>query len=289
MEILAVIKNAFLKYKFPLPKDQKWLESRSDIKFSMSIDQYVENSEGLIGKGRLILEFLNSKSNDVKKLSLSGELGQAISSEQQNLNMALIRLPELFIQEVFLKAYEENTWLHRVSSKKISGLNSLMNSRFMQFFNWRELMKYPKSSEFYLDLYSNQNPFIKGQGLQFQVQEDLLTKMYAPRAGAYIPFMNFETPLSMNINIAAQQGFLLVHFKKPIMKFKYSWDINYLKKYRPSTYFNSEVMKESIVNSLSSTNYKFRLPTIPLMEGTFLKVHKIEAPNRKDIFLNLAP
>jgi hypothetical protein len=257
------------------------------------MDKMNENQDHseIIAKGHLIMEFEKSQSNEVKTLTLPSTIStqghllsqlQAPQSEQ-----AILRLPEFFIKEVILKAYEAETWGHRLNSKGFSGFKSLMNSRFMQFFVWPELMSYPKSSQFLFDTYSNKNPEIAGQGLDYQVKINLLSQMLAPQRSNYVPFMNFSIPLNSKIKLSIKEGKAGVMFKDANLNLRYSWDSNYLKSNHASTKFNASLIKNNLQNSLTNKNFIFELPKVNVMEGVVLKIKKTETQPHSDLLIYL--
>jgi hypothetical protein len=292
-QILALLNSSLDKINQPLSLSQKWMKSRQDVNFSLRIDKINENQDQseIIAKGHLLMEFEKSQSNEIKTLTLpstisaQGNLSAQLPAAQSE--QAILRLPEFFIKEVILQAYEAETWMHRLNSKGFSGFKSLMSSRFIQFFVWPELMSYPKSSQFLFDTYSNKNPEITGQGLSYKVKIDLLSQMLAPQSRNYVPFMNFSIPLNSKINLSIKEGKVGVVFKDSNLNLHYSWDSNYLKSNHASTKFNATLIKNNLQNSLTNRNFIFELPKVNVMEGVVLKIKKMETQPHSDLIIYL--
>lgn len=286
-EILNFLQKYFINTQESLSLTKKWLASRPDILFSLDVDHYTEDGSNIFGKGHLILEFTKSKINEVKNLKLDNSL--ASNMNQHNGKEAIIKLPESFIRDVLSSAYESETWSQRISSKNISAFSSLMNSRIMQFFVWPELMSFSKSSQFYFDFHSIQNPQIMGSGLRYQFKMVLLGDMWAPRTDNYVHFIQFLAPTNGTMNLSVSDGQAVIGLNVNDLKLSSKWDSNYRKKYDPSTYINISAIKNSLKNELSNQKIRFLLPEIPLMEGLTLKIRKIEGKPADDFFILLGP
>ncbi|MDG0816615.1 hypothetical protein [Bdellovibrio svalbardensis] len=284
-QLVSYVKNYFANYSLDLSKWRELVSSRSDIKMNMIVDSFDDsNKEQMIAKGRLNLEFTRSFQEGIKKLLLSEGLANIPNSAQ-----AVIRLPADFVKEVMGQAYSANSWVHSLYSSNLPGFSTIMNSRFVQFFVWPELMNYSKSSKFLFDIYSNKDPKIAGQGLQYQLNMNLLSRMQAPQSGKYIPFMNFVIPFNSKVNLAVSDSTLKVAFANTSLNLQYQWDSSYVNKYGPSKRFGASTIQSRILGAIAGKTMTVALPSIPVMEGLTLKIKKAQSLSNSDLLLQLAP
>ncbi|WP_413558978.1 hypothetical protein [Bdellovibrio sp. HCB209] len=282
--LLSYLNQYLGSWSFDFSKPRTLVSARSDINMSMVVDSFDEsNPDRAIVKGRLLITFTRAKSGS-KTLTLSKDAANYGSSSQ-----AAIRVPKDLAKELMVQAYSADTWVHQFYSTQISGLSSLMNSRFMQWFVWPELMDYPKSSKFLFNVYSNKDPKVTGSGLKYQVGMNLLSQMQAPKNGKYIPFMNFIVPFSSNVTVGVADSKASVKFTNTSLDLKYSWDSSYVKKYSPKTRFAASTIESKALGAISDKTMSFALPAIPLTEGVNLKIKKASTMSNSDLLLQLAP
>ena len=284
--IISYIKQYLGGWTFDFSKARELVSSRADINMSMVVDSFDDSNPNLaIAKGRVIINFTRSSQSGTKTLSLATS-EPTYSSTGTN---ALIRLPASFAKEVMTQAYSANSWVHQFYSTQVSGYSTIMNSRFVQFFVWPELMNYSKSSKFLFNVYSNKDPKITGSGLQYQVSMNLLSQMQAPQNNSYIPFMNFVVPFSSKVAIGVASSKANVTFTNTGLDLQYQWDPSYVSKYDPSQRFGSSTIQGKILSAISGQSFSFALPSIPLMEGVTLKINKASTLANSDLLLQLAP
>ncbi|UYL08543.1 hypothetical protein B9G69_015980 [Bdellovibrio sp. SKB1291214] len=273
------------KINFDFSAPRELVSGRSDIKVSMMVDSFDDtNPEQMIAKGRVIMTFTRSSQTGSKSLTLSKDDPKYSASTQ-----AMIRLPGGLAKEIITQAYSADSWVHQFYSNQISGFSTVMNSRFVQWFVWPELMDYPKSSKFLFNVYSNKDPKITGSGLKYGVSFKLLSQMQAPKNGKYIPFMNFVVPFSSNVAVGIADSKASVKFTNTSLDLKYSWDASYVKKYSPKTRFAGSTIEDKILGAISGKTMSVALPAIPLMDGVNLKVKKASTLSNSDLLLQLAP
>ncbi|WP_413582845.1 hypothetical protein [Bdellovibrio sp. HCB288] len=283
--ILSYLNGYVGKYSFDLAKPRQLVSSRSDVNISMIVDSFDDsNSEKALAKGRVIVEFTRAPQAETKKLQLSQEAVNYGTSGQ-----AMIRLPGGFAKELLSRAYAANTWVHQFYSSQVSGLSSVMGSRFMQFFVWPELMDYPKSSKFLFNVYSNQDPVVSGSGLSYQMKVNLLSQMKAPKNGQYVPFMNFVVPFNSGLNLGISNSKASVKFSNTSLDLRYGWDSWYVKYYYPKTRFAASTIESKALSAIAGKTISFQLPAIPLTDGVSLKINKATSLSNSDLLLQLAP
>lgn len=284
-QIVSYVKQYLGNYSLDLSKQRELVSSRADIKMNMIIDSFdAVNADQIKALGRVTVEFTRSSQDGVKKLTLSKN-----ASDIKSSNQAMLRLPASFVKEVMTQAYAANSWVHRLTSSELPGFSSIMSSRFAQFFVWPEMMNYPKTSQFLFDVYSNKDPKVTGQGLQYQVNMNLLSKMQAPQSGKYVPFMNFVIPFNSKVNLAVASSKLNVSFVNTALTLQYQWDSSYLSRYSPSKRFGASTIQGRILDAVSGKTISVALPKIPVMEGLALQIKKAQSLSNSDLLLQLAP
>ncbi|QDK47043.1 hypothetical protein DOM22_18695 [Bdellovibrio sp. ZAP7] len=283
--LLSYLNDYIGKWSFDLSTPRELVSARSDVKMSMVIDSFNDtNPDQVTAKGRVIMNFTRSSQNTTKTLALSKEDPKLAVSSQ-----AMIRLPGGLAKEIITQSYAADSWVHQFYSTQISGFSTVMNSRFMQWFVWPELMDYPKSSKFLFNVYSNKDPKVTGSGLKYQVNLNLLSQMQAPKGGNYIPFMNFVVPFNSNVTVGISESKASVKFTNTTLDLKYSWDPSYVKKYSPKTRFAASTIEGKILGAISGKTMDVTLPAIPVMEGVTLKIKKATSLSNSDLLLQLAP
>lgn len=265
-------------------KPRQLIVARPDLSVVMRVDEYKDlGTEGALVKGKLEIQFLKSQGDEVKVLALDPQ------SESVKTDQARLRLPGNFVKEVMKRAYSANSWLHQITSDKLPGFSTLMSSRFSQMFVWPELMNFSKAAKFKFDVYSNKDVEISGSGLKYQMKSTMLSKMYAPKNGNHVPFMNFTIPFTSTVQLKVENGKAQATFVNPIMGLTPQWDSTYVNKYGPSRKFSSGTIRDRIVGSLWGKTVTVAVPAVPISDDLSLKIKKVIAPADQDIVLQLAP
>lgn len=257
---------------------------RSDIRAAIVFDEGRPNTRGFYQlKGRLFIDFFqDTQDNAVLHFN-------ADSTTMKNSNSGQLRLPKGFINEFVKKAYAPNTWAQRVLSSKLPDFNTLLNSRFLQFFLWPELMSFSKRSIFLFDVYSNKNIFLNGDGFHYFLKATLLAKMWAPKNGKYVSFMNFTIPIQTALQFNIENGKLLWQTSALNLNLYSAWDSSYVDIYNTSPRFARKTLQNQLVKKMNENKGFIELPKIPLMEGVFLKIDRAQVLQDKSVLFLLSP
>ncbi|MBS1972492.1 MAG: hypothetical protein JSU04_19455 [Bdellovibrionales bacterium] len=278
--LMQYVRDYVGSHSLDLSKPRSLITARPDIKVSMSVTDFSGTEKNAVVHGLFRVEFTRLKSNDQKNLRLSKDSLGSNSSP-------VIRVPEDFVLEVAKQAYAGNTWSEKVYSTDIPGFQTLMKSRFTQFFVWRELMDYPKSAKFLFEVYSPKNISISGAHLSYDVKAPLYAKMYAPRAGESVPFMNFSVPLTSNVKLSLNDGKIAAKFTDVTLGLQESWDPSYVAKYSPSKTFATETIRKRIQSAAQGASLNYTLPSIPVADDVSLLVQKVQSTKDGDLVLYL--
>lgn len=284
-ELLKKYVQDYLKdIQIDFSKPRQLIVARPDLSILMKVNEYKDlGNDGAKIKGVLEIQFQKSADAGLKVLTLDPK------TEDVKTDQARLRLPQSFVKEVMRRAYSANSWLHQVTSDKLPGFSTLMNSRFSQWWVWPELMNFSKSAKFRFDVYSNKDVDIQGSGLEYKMKSTLLAKMNAPKSGNYVPFMNFSIPLNSTVRLKVENGKAQATFVDPIMGLTPQWDSSYLNKYGANRKFSSGTIRDRIVGSLWGRTVSVAVPSIPLSDDLSLKIKKVLAPANQDIVLQLSP
>jgi hypothetical protein len=281
----ATVQAELDKIQFDFSGSKQLLTSRSDIKVMMTVDQLKDlGSAGAKVVGHFLVDFDRAPTEELKVLTLSGDA-------EASGSLASLRLPKDFLKEVIRRAYAPNTWMHQFSSDKISGFNTLMQSRFMQFFVWPELMSYPKNSVFRFDVYSNKALNIQGSGMTYQMQGTVYAQMQSPQKiykGKLAPFMDFTMPMSTTLKLQVANGVLQTNLGTPTMNLNAQWNKDYLANTRGvSKSFSASTIKSRIVEGITGQTLTTALPKIPVAEGVSLNIKKARTNAAQDLIIDL--
>lgn len=276
--VAEYLKNINLDFS----KSKTILLSRPDIQVLMRVDNYRDLGEsGIYIRGTFEISFAKVADRATTYLKLNTS-----SAPPQSLQASL-RLPQDFLKEVAGRAYAANTWRHQLSSEQIPGFSTLMRSRFYQFFVWPALMKFPKSSRFLFDIFSNKDVVIAGDGAKYTLQFPLLSQMFAPKSGEFVPFMNFNLIAKATVQMKVSNGKIGAQFTQTRLAINSQWDSSFLKKFSPATWFSSSLIRDYALEAIEGKNMTWELPMIPLGDSLQLKAQELYAPQGEDLILNL--
>lgn len=256
--------------------------SRPDITATMTVSEFAGTEDNAIVRGLMRVNFAKASSDKNKIL----KLGSGIVTDAKGAS-AVLRLPESFVVDVTEAAFSGNSWKYHVSSKDIPGFSSLMDSRFTQFFVWRELMDFPKATEFFFDIYSPKDIDVSGKNLSYKLGAPLWERMSAPRDGKYWPFMTFATPLTSDVKMSLSRGVVGAKLTNVSMGLKEYWDPVYDAKYYANKTFAADTIRKRIVKAMEGTSLTYTLPKIPISESLSLTVDSVTPTKSGDLLFYL--
>jgi hypothetical protein len=268
--LMEYVQKYVSEQSIDLAKPRDLASARRDIKVSMRISDFVGSEKQAVVHGVFRIEFTKLHQNELF-LKLSKP-----SIEVNPSTSALIRVPEEFVLTVAKQAFGASSWLKRIYSSQIPGFKSLMQSRFNQFFVWRELITFPQSTEFLFDVYSPKNIEVSGKNLKYQVKAFLQAQMYAPKNGKYIPFMDFTSPFASQVQLSLVQGKVQAKFSDVSLHLQEHWDSSYLGRYDPYRTFDGSTISKRIQKSAEGSATSYALPKIPLTDNLLLQLQKVQ-------------
>jgi hypothetical protein len=270
-QMFSYIENYLKNYELNIGEKRQLVTGRSDIEASMVADKIEDlaDGSGTVMTGRVQVSFKKVADAPTEVLHLK-------EGSIKSMSNASIRVPDSLIPTLMGKAFKANTWLQNLSSSQIPGFSSVMNSRFVQFFAWPELMKYSKSTVFPFQLYSDKDLTLTGKGLKFNASGKLISQMLAPKGSSSVPMMRFGLPFKTDLSFSTKSGVLSMTSTNPVVSLTSSWDADYVKKYSPRTKFAQSTVLGKIQNALDTKTYTYTLPTLPIVDGLTLKVDSLE-------------
>ena len=279
------LEKYFSTLNFDLSAPRELVSSRTDIKTSLVFDETKEDAaQGLWAKGRVMIEFQKSTRNKNQKLVLQTSIYAEDAGSQ-----VLVRLPQEFAREVMSEAFSANSWNQRIDSNSLPGFSDLMGSRWTQLFVWPELRQYSQSAKFLFDLSSKKDLEVTGKGLQYSVKSTVLSKMWAPRSTAYVPFMNFTVPVTSQVQLSVSKGVLKAKLPNPVLGLSYSWDADYVRKYSSSQRFSASTIRDKIQSGLVGKTMSYTLPKIPLYGDATMQILSVDLNPKSELNLRLSP
>ncbi|WP_413290729.1 hypothetical protein [Bdellovibrio sp. HCB337] len=279
--MIEYVQNYVSRQSFDFSHSKSLDNIRPDIHASIRITRFEGQQENALLRGVIRIVFDRSSEKDVS-LDLTGKSLGSISQ-------TALRLPEQLVPVIAKRAFPAKSWSKRVSSREIPGFSTLMQSRLAQFFVWRELIRFSKSAEFLFDVTNAKALTLSGADLSYKVTNTLNAKMYAPRDGKYVPFMDFIIPVSSDLDVTLADGKLTAKFSNVEIDLKHRWDPTYIERYHPYRTFARDKILESVRDGIrKGTQFSFELPEIPLSDSVQLKVEKVvPQPGSKDLIFYL--
>lgn len=200
--------------------------------------------------------------------------GQKISENLFDIvpQQSELRFPEKVVQ-TWAQCLNQLGELKRTDrGQDISGFRSLMNSRFMQFFAWPDLMRFAKSTDFHFftDSYgklSLQPLDSEGDGaIAYSVVAQVRTRMMYPSQGKWTSYMTFFTPVKVAALLAVSDSVLTVSMaSRPETSLQYRFDVPSSLLYSTSVPISS--IESNVKSTLASESRQFELPEIELGSG----------------------
>jgi hypothetical protein len=256
---------------------------RPDIKVSLRLTGLDGSRASSLLKGYLHVEFTKAQNRGMISLKLSNS-----SFSEVVTTGAILRIPEEFVTTVIKQAFVADSFIRRVSSEKIPGFSSLMQSRLTQFVVWPELTRYPKSTEFLFDVSTASNLALSGKDLLYSIQTGLTAQMYAPQGGQYVPFMDFDIPLKSNVRLSVDNGQVKTKFTQVNLDLIGTWEKSYLDRYGAYLRFSRGRIVTRVKQGLEGAESTFKLPQIPVTSRLSFAVDSVKAsPRTNDLYIYL--
>lgn len=186
---------------------------KQDLTLNWQPTQLIPQANGLL---RVAGDFLLSRAG----VNVDG--GELVRNYSDDLLSRVTKsgfiLPRNTVQKVLEFLYMTGDLQYRVQSKDVEGFQGLMQSRFMQFFVWPDLMKFAKDAQFYFDLGLQAAPVLSGGvnaagGVVYNVAAPVIVHQWAPGTTQYLPYVDFTSPMQGKLSAQIKEGHLSLQLK----------------------------------------------------------------------------
>ena len=164
---------------------------------------------------------------------------------------------------------------YRAESKEISAFQGLMKSRFLQFFVWPDLLKFAKTTQFYFDVSAEKVPSLTNgragtHGVVYDVQAPLLVKQWAPTATAYVPYVDFRSPMTGQMSAHLENGELKLQVYTNKLNVSSQFRTEFSKFRKVTTRISNSLLGSRVADYLNSKPLSLKVPDWTLGDGLSL-------------------
>lgn len=178
-------------------------------------------------------------------------------------------IPFATIRALIMGEYFANQLEYTMKSTDIPAFQSLMQSRFKQFFAWPDLMTYDKETTFLFQFLplgppSFLNERSGGAGvISGELTIPLSMRMFAPLKGMWTPYVEFRTLVSGSTTMSLQKDGK-VHFRinASDQPAAYAFAQKYVQEYDPNQKIAIDTMAGAVRDSLNADGMTMSLPTL---------------------------
>jgi len=266
LALLSEKSSVLLLAKRELTTDQEYLkisfepneviEGEED---SIEVDGILKFTYPNISKNENISHFFSLTKNDLELI------------EKDPLKSSRLLLPFHTIRGLIMGGYLSGKLNYSMRSYEIPAFQSLMQSRWKQFFAWPDLMRFRKNTTFLFQFLASgppsfENPKTGGAGeITGLLTLPLSARMYAPQNSTYVPYAEFQSMLAGNTKLKLlKNGKVKFQINTDKLKINYRWSQKYLEKYEPSEYIAVGLMSDALKDSLNAEGLELTIPSIPI-------------------------
>jgi hypothetical protein len=178
--------------------------------------------------------------------------------------------------------YHTGDLQYRTTSDKVSAFSSLMNSRFMQFFVWPDLMSFASKTVFYFDVLTSGSPALAGGealvdgGVQYAMQAPLVVHQWAPVSGKYIPYVDFSSQVTGKMQASVDGN----QIKLQMLPNQLNVKTNFRGEFSLIRYVNNwiatSLLGSRVQSYLTSTPLTLNVPSWQMSDNTSLSVRDLQ-------------
>ncbi len=163
---------------------------------------------------------------------------------------------------------------YRAKSSEIESFVGLMQSRFLQFFVWPDLMSFPTSTQFYFDVSAQKAPvftngvMLNGGGIRYDVQAPLLVNQWAPSGNKYLPYVDFYAPLQGSLSAKIADGKFTIQLMPSSLDVSSVFRKEYSMVRQVTAWIATSLLGSRVSGYLESRPISFDVPTWELGDGS---------------------
>ncbi len=171
---------------------------------------------------------------------------------------------------------------YRLNSNDVSAFKGLMESRFMQFFVWPDLMSFKTDTAFYFDISASSPPVLSGGhmlekgGISFDVEAPLLVRQWAPAKGVYVPYMDFSSPMQGQLTAKVSGGNLVMQIVPNQLQITNKVRSEYSKVRQVNGWIATSLLGSQVSSSLQEKPFSLAVPTFELGGGMSLGLRDVQ-------------
>lgn len=178
--------------------------------------------------------------------------------------------------ETWARCLHERGLLKREDrGQEIAGFRRLMSSRFLQFFVWADLMRFPKSTDFHFmtSTYGTLTLAPAGSGVGYTLSTQIASRMLYPEAGRWAPYMTFYSPVHAQLAMTVADSKLRVRMSgAPRTGLQYRFDVPAAKLYSRSVGIST--IESEVKSFLAQEVFEIALPRLGL--GPEIEVEAVD-------------
>jgi len=174
-------------------------------------------------------------------------------------------LPKDTLPDLLQFLYESGVLRTRLKSWEIPAFQTLMQSRFFQFFLWPDLMSFAKTTRFYFDLTLQTSPQLaNGQTTNSTVRYNLTTNIssfqWAPNGGQYVRYLDLTSPLRGPIQFAIDHGQIRVGMVSSELDLHARFHPDFRALRSVNTRLATETIGSHVGDALKDMKFQYALP-----------------------------
>jgi hypothetical protein len=196
-----------------------------------------------------------------------------------------VALPEQTPIELTKRYFAPGYWHHKDLANNSKGFADLLASRFLEFFLWPDLERYPKHQPFPIDVTTTATPEVRWQSAtSLFVKTKFLVQMFTNNA----PYANFDIPFESEIQLSVENDELI--FKPTNAKLSVSarWAPSYCDNERCGS-ISTSTIADAVQSYVNDQKFSFALPPIEF-EGSQIHAESLRhEAAQKAVILRFSP
>lgn len=194
--------------------------------------------------------------------------------------------PRDSMQRILRYMYSNGELRYRTNSSVIDAFVSLMNSRFLQFFIWPDLMQFDTNTNFVFDLGTSGVPalgtggMMDGGGSSYPFKANLLVHQWAPNEKAYVPYVDFTAPVTGTLIAGFADGKLNLQMQTDDMNIESSFRSEYSAIRQVSSWISTWILGSSVKDYLNTTTMSVDVPNWQVGNQLSLGMRDVQVWNK---------
>ncbi len=175
-----------------------------------------------------------------------------------------------------------STYIYRGDLTSFPSFQDLMKSRFLQFFVWPDLRKYPKDSKFPFQTRMQQISNLSfDKGLKAKLSGTVESWLQSQRDGSSWNYLYTSSTLSTDATISVAAGAVKLTLKNTKLKSKAQMYPEYIARFKPSKSISTGILDSAIKGSVLSQGLAVTLPVFSVNANSYkaTKIYRSSVEN----------